>query len=134
VIPDGSRQISLFPQSLDLGADQMPGEGACRHPIGRRRWARAAPTKRRSARPARELAEAIGALRAVAEAQGSLLVDIGAAIEQVGAELRVVAGERRRTNERIDAVLRALTELRRGLGQTALHEIPRHTRRRPLAP
>lgn len=131
MIPDGSGQASLFPPSLDLGADQVRGEGACRHPIGRRRAARPAPASRRPRR--QDLARTVEALRATIEAQSATIVDIGAALERLDAEVRVAAGERRKTNEKLDALLRSQTETRRQLGQVELHRFPRGmNRQQPL--
>jgi hypothetical protein len=67
-----------------------------------------------------------------AEAQEALYLDIGAAIEQLRAELLVNTRERRETNEAIARLSRQHTELRRDLKQTDLHIPLRHSRRRPL--
>jgi hypothetical protein len=120
----------LFPANLDLGAGQARGPGACQRPIGRKRQARPRVRPGRSA--LLELREAIAALRDIVDTQTGLLFAVGTVLEQVRAELRAAAGERRRVNERIEALLRHLVELRRGAGQVELHRPERHSRKRPL--
>jgi hypothetical protein len=66
------------------------------------------------------------------EAQTSLYLDIGAAVERVTAELAANTRERRETNEAIGRLARQHVELRRDLKQTELHVPLRHSRRRPL--
>jgi hypothetical protein len=66
------------------------------------------------------------------ETQTTLYLDIGAAVEQLRAELAVNTYERRAGNEAIARLSRQHTELRRDLGQTELHVPLRHSRRRPL--
>jgi multidrug resistance efflux pump len=58
--------------------------------------------------------------------------DIGAAVEQLRAELAVSIRERRAANEAIARLSRQHTELRRDLKQTELHVPLRHSRKRPL--
>jgi hypothetical protein len=67
-----------------------------------------------------------------ADTQEALYLDIGAAIEQLRAELALSTRERRETNEAVGRLSRQHTELRRDLGQTDLHVPLRHSRRRPL--
>jgi hypothetical protein len=66
------------------------------------------------------------------EVQAALHLDIGAAVEQLRAELTVNTRERRETNEAISRLSRLHIELRRDLGTTELHVPLRHTRRKPL--
>lgn len=53
-------------------------------------------------------------------------------LQRLEAELARTAQERRDIGETLGRILRAQVETRRALGQTELHTLPRHTRRRPL--
>jgi hypothetical protein len=61
-----------------------------------------------------------------------LVLEMGAALKRVSAELSRSTAERRVLRERMDQMLRVQAETRRGLGQLELHQAPRHSRRRPL--
>jgi len=54
------------------------------------------------------------------------------AFAEIREELRVSAHERRQTNEKLDHMLRQLTEARRDLGSIEATQMPRATRRRPM--
>jgi hypothetical protein len=67
------------------------------------------------------------------EDQAGVLAELRTVVERVSAELAVSAYKRRQTRERVDIVLRQLTELRGSLGVVEATVPPRATRRRPLA-
>jgi hypothetical protein len=79
-----------------------------------------------------ELRSALSRVESAIEAQTALYIDIGAAVEQLRAELAVSTRERRAANEGIARLARQHTELRRDLGQTGLHVAVHSSRRRPL--
>jgi hypothetical protein len=79
-----------------------------------------------------ELRSALSRVESAIEAQTALYIDIGAAVEQLRAELAVNTHERRETNEVLGRLARQHVELRRDLGQTDLHVPLHHSRRRPL--
>jgi len=101
-------------------------EGYAQRPIGKRR-------SRRFPRTSQNTREhQLTAIRALLETHSTLLLDIGAAIERLTAEVITSHGERRRIGEQLDRLLRSQTETRRALGATSLHLPPHHSRRRPL--
>jgi hypothetical protein len=102
--------------------------GYAERPIGRRRGPRFAPASRRSAIASHQLA----AIRSLLETHSGLLLDVGAAIEKLTAEVIASRPERRRIGEQLERLLRSQTETRRQLGQTNLHVPLRHSARRPL--
>jgi hypothetical protein len=77
-------------------------------------------------------ANQLTAIRSLLETHGTLLLDVGAAIEKLTAEVITSHSERRRIGEMLDRLLRSQTETRRALGGTSLHIPPRHSARRPL--
>jgi hypothetical protein len=113
------------PEQPELFHVNEPGpvrrEGYAQRPIGRRRGPRFSPASRRSAIASHQLA----AIR-------TLLLDVGAAIEKLTAEVIASRPERRRIGEQLERLLRSQTETRRQLGQTNLHVPLRHSARRPL--
>ena len=103
-------------------------DGYAERPIGRRRGARFSPASRGSGIASHQLA----AIRTLLETHGTLLLDVGAAIEKLTAEVIASRSERRRIGEQLGRLLRSQTETRRQLGQTNLHVPLRHSARRPL--
>ena len=63
---------------------------------------------------------------------GTMLAGILLMLERIEAEFATSTRERRQTNEIVDRLARQHVELRRDLGKTELHLLPRHSRRRPL--
>jgi len=124
--------LTLFPGLVD----QLPSREGVQQPIGRGRTIR--PRSLRPRRPSPTLVlltdvrSALFRIETAIEAQTSLYLDIGAAVERVTAELAANTRERRETNEAIGRLARQHVELRRDLKQTELHVPLRHSRRRPL--
>ena len=117
--PGHSEMMALFPGLADA---LPPRDGYALRPIGRRRSSRQ-PTSARSRRPSQ--AQLLHHL-------ADVLADIGPLLGRIEAELVANTRERRETNEAIGRLARQHTELRRDLGRTELHVLPRHSRRRPL--
>jgi hypothetical protein len=120
-------QLTLFAVVSEPGPVRR--EDYAQRPIGKRRSRRYSPAA--TARGP-TLASRVAAIRTLLEAHGALLVEIGAAIEKLTAEVLASHSERRRIGEQLDRLLRSQVETRRQLGQTQLHIPPRHSRRRPL--
>ena len=124
--------LTLFPGLVD----QLPSREGAQRPIGQRRTIRPRSLHPRRPSPTLTLLTEIRTillrLDQAAEAQEALYLDIGAAVEQLRAELAISTHERRAGNEAIARLSRQYTELRRDLGQTELHVPLRHSRRRPL--
>jgi hypothetical protein len=128
--PGITREMETGPMPLEqpeLFHVEQPGrvrrDGYAQRPIGRRR-------SRRFSRTSQNPRDST--IRALLETHSTLLLDIGTAIEKLIAEVITSHGERRRIGEQLDRLLRSQTETRRQLGQTQLHILPHHTRRRPL--
>jgi hypothetical protein len=58
---------------------------------------------------------------------------LGKRLQLLEAEIARTTQDRRQIREALDRLLRAQVETRRALGQTELHRVPIHTRRRPLS-
>jgi hypothetical protein len=120
------------PEQPELFHVNGPGparrDGYAQRPIGRRRGSRFSPASRRSAIVSHQLT----AIRSLLETHGTLLLDVGAAIEKLTGEVIASRPERRRIGEQLERLLRSQTETRRQLGQTNLHVPLRHSARRPL--
>jgi hypothetical protein len=119
---DGARQPELFdPAEYAVG---LIRQDACAFPIGRRGNPRPHLRRPRAARQA----PSARILAAVAELAG----DLARQHAETLLELREVRRRDREDREILAATLRAVVEIKRHLGLTELHAVPRHSRWRPL--
>jgi hypothetical protein len=125
-MPDGGA-LELFPDA-DLG-EAHAATGGCARPIGSRRATRPSPARRRA--PSR-LLEALRRVERALEAHNVIVLDLSTVAEKLATELATATRERRHTSEAIARLERQFVEMRRSRGETEMHLMPKHTRRRPL--